>query len=320
MRQGLRALARCTRTDRARLAAGAGVAAFAAAALAFACGAEPSPAPASSPASAQAAPAAAQHSPEAPRAVRPQSRAGEWQLAYANGVVSVDASAAPRRALLGELAKRAGFALEAPPAGDLPPITARIDAQPLEAALPQLVGDREYRTEWETRDGTHRLAKLIVGAARDGASRDPNGLRQGEVSDALERALAELHDQESGMSQEEALRRLDDPDAETRVRAVLALDAEGEALAALISAIERDPDPRVRAAATVGLEESEEFAAVQALVGALDDANPEVVVEAIDSLEFAGDASVVPSLRPLLSHSDARVRKAAADAIELLGD
>jgi HEAT repeat protein len=76
----------------------------------------------------------------------------------------------------------------------------------------------------------------------------------------------------------------------------------------------------VRAAATVGLEDSDEFAAVQALVGALDDPNAEVVVEAIDSLEFAGDASVVPALQQVLSHPDARVRDAAAKAIRLLGE
>ena len=240
--------------------------------------------------------------------------AGEWHVAFANGVVSIDASEAPRRALLEALAQRAGFALEAP-AGALPPITLRLDAQPLEAALPRVVGDRDYRTEWELRDGSHRLAKLAIGEARYAASADASTLRPGEVSDAVQRALQE---RDQALSEAEALRRLKDQDPETRLAAVLALDGEGETLAALAGVLERDPDPRVRAAATVGLEESEEFAAVQALVGALDDPNPEVVVEVIDSLEFAGDASVVPSLKPLLSHSDARVRKAAADAIALL--
>ena len=168
----------------------------------------------------------------------------------------------------------------------------------------------------------HRLSKLVVGAPRgarpwDGAR---PALRPGEVGDSLQRALAELADEDEPPHEEEALRDLESADAETRMRAVLALEAEGEGLTALIDAIESDPDPRVRAAATVGLEESEEFAAVQALVGALDDPNPEVVVEAVDSLEFAGDASVVPSLEPLLGHSDARVRKAAADAIRLLAE
>jgi hypothetical protein len=294
-----------------------GLALALAAALASACGEDDAPPPSEPNARPQqVAPAGA--APEATRAAQPLLPPGQWRLAVANGVVSVDAVEAPRRPLLEALAQRAGFALEAAP-GVWPPLTLRIDAQPLEAALPLLVGELEYRAEWASADGgAHRLAKLVVGGPRsDGASGDA-ALRPGEVSDALQRALRALRDDQAPMSEEEALRRLQDQDPETRLRAVLALEGEGEGLKALIGAIERDPDPRVRAAATVGLEDSEEFAAVQALVGALDDPNAEVVVEVIDSLEFAGDASVVPSLKPLLTHSDARVRKAAADAIRLL--
>jgi hypothetical protein len=289
-----------------------------AAALTAACGGGDDSPRASEPSAQPQQAAPARPAAEAAGAGQPLLPVGEWQLVVANGVVSVDAVEAPRRPLVEALAQRAGFALEAAP-GAWPPLTLRLDAQPLEVALPLLVGELEYRAEWTSADGAHRLAKLVVGGPRsDGASGDAS-LRPGEVSDALERALKALHDDERPMSEEEALRRLQDEDAETRLRAVLALDGEGEeALTALIGAIERDPDPRVRAAATVGLEESEEFAAVQALVGALDDPNAEVVVEAIDSLEFAGDASVVVSLQPLLAHSDARVRKAAADAIRLL--
>jgi hypothetical protein len=244
--------------------------------------------------------------------------AGEWRVAVANGVVSVEAEQAPRRAVLGALAQRAGFALEAPP-GEMAPLTLRVVAQPLEVALPHVVGRRSYQAEWESRDGRHRLAKLVLGPD---LGKEPDAetaaLRPGEVSAALQRALDESREGE--LTSEEALRRVNDADAETRLRAVLALDGEGESLAALARVIEHDADPRVRAAATVGLEESEEFAAVRALVGALDDPNPEVVVEVIDSLEFAGDASVVPSLEPLLVHADARVREAAKNAIALLSE
>jgi len=294
-----------------------GLALALAAVLASACGGDDAPRVSEPSAQPQ------QVSPAAPardgtRSTQPLLPPGQWQLAVANGVVSVDAVEAPRRPVLEALAQRAGFTLEAAP-GAWPPLTLRIDAQPLEAALPLLVGELEYRAEWVSSDGVHRLAKLAVGGPRSAeAAGEAASLRPGEVSDALQRALRALRDEETPMSEEEALRCLQDEDPETRLRAVLALEGEGEGLTALIGAIERDPDPRVRAAATVGLEESEEFAAVQALVGALDDPNAEVVVEAIDSLEFAGDASVVPSLQPLLGHSDARVRKAAADAIRLL--
>ena len=293
------------------------LAAALAAVLALACADErPAGSETPSPAPAAAAPASAPRA-EPVRPNGPLLPAGEWQLAYANGVVSVDAVEAPRRPLLEALSQRAGFALDAAP-GAWPPLTLRVDALSLEAALPLLVGELEYRTEWASEDGAHRLARLVVGGPR--ARADADELRPGEVREALQRGLRELRDETEPLSEEEALRRLADADPEARLRAVLALEGEGEGLAALARAVERDPDPRVRAAATVGLEESEEFGAVQALVGALDDPNAEVVLEAIDSLEFAGDASIVPSLEPLLAHGDARVRKAAADAIRLLGD
>jgi hypothetical protein len=288
-------------------------------ASALACGDEPaapSPAP---PSSNAAAP-----EPE-PSASEPETSAwpasGAWSLTFAEGAVSVDAFEAPRRPLLEELARRAGFALEASP-GAWPPLTLRIESHPLELALPLLVGDLEYRAEWASDDGAHRLTRLVVvgGARAARPSADAPALRPGEVGDSLQRALAELANDDDPPDEAEALRDLEATDPETRLRAVLALEPEGAGLAALIDAIERDPDPRVRAAATVGLEESDEFAAVKALVGALDDANPEVVVEAIDSLEFAGDASVVATLEPLLAHADPRVRKSAADAIRVLAD
>jgi len=288
------------------------------AACALACGDEPAP---STPAnSSDTRGATAPETSARESAARNWPASGAWSLAFAQGTVSVDAFEAPRRPLLEELAQRAGFALEAAP-GTWPPLTLRIEAQPLELALPLLVGELEYRTEWTSEEGAHRLTKLVIGAPRaTQSSADAPSLRPGEVGDSLQRALAEMADENAPQDEIDALRDLEAADAETRMRAVLALDPEGEGLTALIGAIEGDPDPRVRAAATVGLEESEEFAAVRALVGALDDPNPEVVVEAVDSLEFAGDASVVASLEPLLGHSDARVRKAAADAIRLLAE
>jgi hypothetical protein len=281
---------------------------------ALAPGAEPAP-PAAAP-----APAASEATPGALDAALPA--AGEWHLAFANGVVSVDAFDAPRRPLLEALAQRAGFALEAAP-GNWPPLTLRLEAQPLEIALPLLVGELEYRAEWIGGDGAHRLAKLVVGGPRDAAALvDGVALRPGEVSDSLERALKAFADEDASeaLSEEDALALMASEDADARLRAVLALEGEGAGLAALTSAIERDPDPRVRAAATVGLEDSEEVIAIQALLGALDDPHPEVIIEAIDSLEFAADASIVPQLQPLLSHPDPRVRQAAANAIRLLGD
>jgi HEAT repeat protein len=43
-----------------------------------------------------------------------------------------------------------------------------------------------------------------------------------------------------------------------------------------------------------------------------------VVIAALDSLEWVGDASVIPDITPLLEHPNAEVRVAAADSIYYL--
>ncbi|MBM4383965.1 MAG: HEAT repeat domain-containing protein [Deltaproteobacteria bacterium] len=270
-----------------------------------------------------AEPAAAPAQPEVPPSQVPPQRvwipAGTYTLRFEASALSVEAFDAPRRPLLEELAQKAGFVLEAAP-GDWPALTLRLEAQPLELALPLLVGEFEYRAEWSNEDGAHRLAKLVVGAPRTSANLPEGALRPGEIGDALERALKEHGDASESLSEEDALAQLKDADPEQRVRAALALEAEGAGLTALMNALEHDPDPRVRAATTVSLEESEDFAAVQALVSALDDPEPEVVIEVLDSLEFAGDESTVIYVQPLLSHPDPRVRQAAGNALRLLGE
>jgi HEAT repeat protein len=237
--------------------------------------------------------------------------------------VSVDALAAPREPLLRQLARDAEFAL-ASDGSEWPPLTLRIDAIPLELALPRLVGDLGYDAEWQTRNGGHRLVKLTVGTDRPRAQ--PGGPDEvdaaaADVSATLERALEAQSAMPPSPEERAAQAALvTDPDPEQRIRAALALEPEGEGLKQLLDMLANDPDPRVRAATTASIENSEEFAAVRALVDALHDPNPEVVVEVIDSLEFAADASIVPDLEPLLGHEDPRVRQRAAEAIDFYGN
>jgi HEAT repeat protein len=53
-------------------------------------------------------------------------------------------------------------------------------------------------------------------------------------------------------------------------------------------------------------------------VRALSDSDPEVVLEAIDALEFVGDENVAGDLRRLSDHPNQEVREAAEDALEYL--
>ena len=79
-----------------------------------------------------------------------------------------------------------------------------------------------------------------------------------------------------------------------------------------------DPSPEVRIAATWSLERSDDPAAIEALLGCLDDINTEVVIECMDSLEYVGDDTTVMYLEPFLQHADPKVRARAADAIRFL--
>jgi hypothetical protein len=266
-------------------------------------------------------PGATAQSAPSEQPVRPLPPRGEAKLLYANGLVTIDAFAAPRLPLLERLANDASFDLVTE-ASELPPLTLRVDAAPLELALPLLVGDLAYSAEWSTSHGQHRLVKLTVGAheLRTVDATSDGSLPEGEVSATLERAIAALGAEPLSETETKATAaRFADPDPEQRVQAALVLEPEGEQLKTLCDLLAHDPDPRVRAAATTSLENSEDFAAVRALVDALRDPNPEVVIEAIDSLEFAADESVTRDLEPLLAHDDARVRQRAADAIEYFG-
>jgi HEAT repeat protein len=78
-----------------------------------------------------------------------------------------------------------------------------------------------------------------------------------------------------------------------------------------------DESPEVRAAAAEALMQSD-VGAVQPLLLALDDPDPQVVLAALDALEFVGDASIVPQIAPLLKHKDTAVRERTVEAIEFL--
>ena len=111
------------------------------------------------------------------------------------------------------------------------------------------------------------------------------------------------------------LEALDDPDPETRVDAVFWIDLEGGALEQLVSMLESDPDAEVRASIVDRLGDEESPAATAAVTTALRDREPEVVLRAIEVLEFDGGDWLIPELERLLSHPDPEVREAAEDSL-----
>ncbi len=122
------------------------------------------------------------------------------------------------------------------------------------------------------------------------------------------------------MEPEEAMFAVGNADPMVRAHGALNLEPEGGGLDQLLQLAAYDPDPVVRIAALARLEEGESFAALKGVIDALQDPDSDVVVAAIDSVEFAGDSSNVRDLEPLLTHYDQRVARAAAKAIEYLAD
>ena len=142
---------------------------------------------------------------------------------------------------------------------------------------------------------------------------------QSEVDSAayLESLYVELQSRPA-MVQRDAVHALEDIDPAIRADGAWQADAEGPALEPLLLAVADDPDPQVRIAALASLENSNTFATLSAVVSALQDENDDVVLAAIDSLEFAGDVTNVRDLQRLEWHPNPEVAEAAMNAIEFL--
>jgi len=117
--------------------------------------------------------------------------------------------------------------------------------------------------------------------------------------------------------QAELLSQLDSPDPETRADAADWIDLDREGLERMISLLESDPDADVRATIVDRLGEEESPAAIAALLVALRDPDSEIVLRAIENLEFELE-EWLPELESLLSHPDPEVREAAQDFKEYL--
>ena len=120
------------------------------------------------------------------------------------------------------------------------------------------------------------------------------------------------------LDDDELVRALSDSDPEVRLRSALFVDPAGEGADRLATLLATDEDPRVRAAAASTLEDASGYTAIEALVAALDDPEPEVIVEIIEALSFAGDETLAPRIEPFLESPHEQVREAAAEAIEFL--
>jgi len=275
------------------------------------------------------APDAATRTETEPATERPLPRVGDACVNYSDGRVTVRCKGLLQLAVLEQLAEQAGFEIVAGKT-HARPITLQIERASLVDAIASVLDGLSYtlRYDLDEASGARILARVEIGkvlekdAAKLAKATPTNPLHPSDPAAnaairSAERAAAdeiELPDAEGAAEQAELLSNLDSPDPEARADAVDWIELDAEALRRVVSLLESDPDPEVRATIVDRLGDEESPAAVAALIGALRDPDPEVVLRAIEALEIAGGAWLIPEIEPLLTHSDPEVREAAGDA------
>jgi hypothetical protein len=244
--------------------------------------------------------------------------------------VTVLANRAPRFQVLEDLAREAGFGV-AIGTGEQPTgsITLRAVEVPLERALARLLEGVPYALHYaanaEGQEASLVRVAFVATDAEEGLSERRKSRGESRRSNE-DRALAsrerkrELADPARFEEQQwEAIRDLEDERPEVRVDAAESLYPDAAGIDALAAAVTNDSESAVRVAAAESLGYSvEDSAALDALLRALGDPDPKVVVAALEGVEFVGDHTVIPELQFLLEHPDAEVREATVDAIDWL--
>jgi len=263
---------------------------------------------------------------------------GEVRVGFRDGRVTIECQEAPRGLVVEKLAREARF--EFTGELDARPLTLDVRHQPLEPVLATLLADLPYRAQWrfDPKTRSHELARLEVGeipAAAADAAASADKTKRRDMADALRKQMRELREKASAgedqkaeiaarrdervRSQADLLEQLRSSNPEMRLEAVEGLDPEGPALAVLLEVLKSDPDPRVRSKAAEQGGDAEGFMACSGLLDALGDAEPAVVLQALESLEFSCDASVAPIVSQRCAQAtDPVVQGRCAEAIDFL--
>jgi hypothetical protein len=278
----------------------------------------------------------------------PSSRPRIWHFprrarSVSGGRVTLLANEASLGLVLSRLAFELGFevaGLEAPL--DATPVTLHIVDAALEEVLRLSLSGREFVLEYGLKDGQSAIVRLALGEGGPAASEaavapGTSGrravraeLRKRQVErrrakqaqlEAMPKEEREQLEAEKRRAREEQEARvaadLAAADTDRRASAVAYLD-DRERVGELVSFLESDPSPRVRAEAAKTLGDVDTVSSTRALVKALSDRDPNVVKEALDALQWRDDPSVVDDVRSVLKHRNAEVRELAAETIDWL--
>ena len=252
--------------------------------------------------------------PDPGHTARPFPAAGMHEINLSFGKVSIRANQVNERTLLDELATRANFQLLT---GDIDwqVVTVDIQAESLQAALVELLMGYPYQIVYAPDKDNRQeiLSEVVIGELPAIVTTDS------EQTDAADKAWHEDIEELSKDGQQQAyIQGLQNQQAEIRATAAKEVEPVGDAFYLLTDMLQKDPSPEVRMATTWALEESDDPLAIEALVKCLQDEDPRVIVECIQSLDFLGDETTVQYLTPMLTHYDENVRIAAFEAIQSL--
>jgi hypothetical protein len=253
---------------------------------------------------------------------------GEAIVRVDGGSVTVLAKAAPCVTVLRALEGELGFELVL---GDSAygRITVRAVDVTLDRALEEVLAGRPYALHYrvDPGHGGRVLSRVAVGRIETegpgpvDAAAPEVPRRRSDASRILALRGDERDPAEIRAEQDESIELIADPDPLVRAEAVEWMYIDERGVAALFDVIANDPDGSVRLAAAEALSYADdEVEAVDALLLALRDSEPDVVIAALDAIEYVGDSSVIPKLTFLFSHPSREVRERTIEAVEWLED
>jgi len=247
---------------------------------------------------------------------------------YSDGRVTIRSDGSLQLAILERLADQVGFEIVAGRT-TARPISLQIERVSVIDAIAAILDGSPYTLGYDRDDasGSRVLARVEIGETLEEAAvnavrtmpTNARGLRDRVASTSaqgeprIRRNPIDPADEVYVAEQAEFFSSLDSPDPEARSDAADWIDLEGEAFERILSLLETDPDPDVRLTIVERLGDDGSPAAIDALVDALRDPNPEVVLLVMDVLELEAEHRLISELNALLSHSDPEVREAAQD-------
>ncbi len=266
----------------------------------------------------------------------PLPPAGEVTLELSGDTLTLLANQAPRRAVLRKLEEAREFELVlAEPKAAKGAVTLRLVEVSVEEALVATLSGVAFSLRYVPFDEVSLVDQVTVGTAeavepvgRPMRAQKMKQTRRQEFrrkfarsQEAQAREQAELSEEERDQRQAQAAAELErglaSPDARTRAGAVAQLDEAR--FADLVDHLQNDRSAEVRVAAAEALGSlNATRAGTSALVAALGDPDPQVVIAALDSLQWVEDPSVIPDVREVLDHPNVEVREAASETMSWL--